>query len=1028
MNSKRLSHIWLLVFTILLGGNILARAQPTNSATTIDCLLLTVEGKVEILPIGKAEWILGRTNQVLQVGDRVRTSARSRATIRLSNLSVLRVNELTRLQIQAPPGAGKQPGVNLQSGATYFFHRDKPEEMQFRTPLASGAIRGTEFHLAVADDGRTTLAMLDGQVDLTNELGRITLSSGEQGNVEPGRPPSKTAVLDALNLIQWALYYPGVVDVDELGLGEAEKQALSESVAAYRTGDLLGALKSYPENRQPTSEGERIYRAALLLSVGQVGQVEALLKLGDTSSALADALREVIAAVKFQTWNRAAPAVLATEWMAESYYLQSRSKLDGALKAARAATDKSPQFGFAWVRVAELEFSFGRTPQALEALDQGLKLSPRNAQAFALKGFLASAQNEIDDALTNFDQAIALDGALGNAWLGRGLCLIHKGEAGKGREALQTAAVLEPNRAMLRSYLGKAFSNAKDYPHARQELTRSKKLDPNDPTSWLYSALLNQQQNRINDAVRDLEKSQELNDNRSVFRSKLLLDQDRAVRAANLAGIYKDAGMIDVSVREASRAVNYDYGNYSAHLFLANSYDALRDPKQINLRYETPWFSELLVANLLSPASAGALSQNVSQQEYSRLFDHDHIGVSSGTEYFSNGSWLQYGSQYGNLGNFAYALDAYYRTDGGFRANNDLEQLTLSGKFKFQITPQDSLLLQVQYYNTDFGDLAQYYNQQGDLRGVVAPSSTARFTEKQEPNIFIGYHHEWAPGSHTLFLAGRLNDTFTQADPAAFALTVGRGADSSVNAFIARNFGLDYRSELHAYSAELQQIWQVEKHTLIGGVRYQTGDLDTQAELSRRSTAFPPIYSSPASSQSFSPNLERVSAYGYYIWQVFQPLQLTAGLSYDRVTFPVNSEVAPIRGDDTDKDQVSPKVGILVTPWKNGALRGVYTRSLGGVFYDQSVRLEPTQIAGFNQAFRSIIPESVAGLVPGSKFETWGAAFDQKFDTGTYIGITGEILKSDADRTIGAFDYRGVPPAVPGSTQERLDYEEKSLA
>ena len=42
-----------------------------------------------------------------------------------------------------------------------------------------------------------------------------------------------------------------------------------------------------------------------------------------------------------------------------------------------------------------------------------------------------------------------------------------------------------------------------------------------------------------------MEKSQELNDNRSVYRSQLLLDQDRAVRSANLANIYRDAGMFD---------------------------------------------------------------------------------------------------------------------------------------------------------------------------------------------------------------------------------------------------------------------------------------------------------------------------------------------------------------------------------------------------------------------------------------------------------------------------------------------------
>ena len=50
---------------------------------------------------------------------------------------------------------------------------------------------------------------------------------------------------------------------------------------------------------------------------------------------------------------------------------------------------------------------------------------------------------------------------------------------------------------------------------------------------------------RINDAVLDLEASQERNENRSLFRSRLLLDEDRAVRSANLAAIYRDAGMFD---------------------------------------------------------------------------------------------------------------------------------------------------------------------------------------------------------------------------------------------------------------------------------------------------------------------------------------------------------------------------------------------------------------------------------------------------------------------------------------------------
>src|SRR5205823_1674144 len=195
-------------------------------------------------------------------------------------------------------------------------------------------------------------------------------------------------------------------------------------------------------------------------------------------------------------------------------------------------------------------------------------------------------------------RALAIDPALGNAWLGRGLCRIRDGRSSEGLADLQVAAATEPNRSVLRSYLGKAYAEVWDDSRAEHELKLAEQLDPRDPTAALYLALLRQQENRINEGVRDLEKSQELNKNRRVYRSRLLLDQDEAVRAANLAGLYLDAGLEDASVREAVHAVNIDYASFSSHLFLANTYNALRDPRQINLRYETPWLSEYLVANL----------------------------------------------------------------------------------------------------------------------------------------------------------------------------------------------------------------------------------------------------------------------------------------------------------------------------------------------------------------------------------------------------------------------------------------------
>src|SRR5882724_8225688 len=199
------------------------------------------------------------------------------------------------------------------------------------------------------------------------------------------------------------------------------------------------------------------------------------------------------------------------------------------------------------------------------------------------------------------------------------------------------ASAVEPQRSLLRSYLGKAFADTGDEKRAMHELELARDLDPMDPTPWLYSALILHDDEQTARAIHELEKSQELNDNRSLYRSRFLLDQDQAVRSANLAAIFEDAGMSQVSVRESARAVAFDYSNFSAHLNLAGSFNQLRDPTRFNLRYESQWFNEHLLASLLAPVGAVSLSQNLSQQEYSRLFPDKRFGASSTTEFFSDG-------------------------------------------------------------------------------------------------------------------------------------------------------------------------------------------------------------------------------------------------------------------------------------------------------------------------------------------------------------------------------------------------------
>ena len=127
-------------------------------------------------------------------------------------------------------------------------------------------------------------------------------------------------------------------------------------------------------------------------------------------------------------------------------------------------------------------------------------------------------------------------------------CWAWAGADQAGDLAAGTAAARErrrrttPAAACCARYLGKAyFEERRDEPAAKQYAI-AKELDPTDPTPWFYDAIRLQLDNRPVAALRDLERSIALNDDRAPFRSRLLLDQDRPTRGASLARIYQDLG------------------------------------------------------------------------------------------------------------------------------------------------------------------------------------------------------------------------------------------------------------------------------------------------------------------------------------------------------------------------------------------------------------------------------------------------------------------------------------------------------
>jgi hypothetical protein len=141
-------------------------------------------------------------------------------------------------------------------------------------------------------------------------------------------------------------------------------------------------------------------------------------------------------------------------------------------------------------------------------------------------------------------------------------------------------------------------------------------LDPNDPTPYFYDAIAKQTTNRPVEALHDMQRAIELNDNRAVYRSRLLLDADEAARSASLGRVYSDLGFQRLALVEGWKSVNIDPTNFSAHRLLADTYSVLP-------RHEVARVSELLQSQLLQPLNMTPLQPRLAE---SNLFLISSLG------------------------------------------------------------------------------------------------------------------------------------------------------------------------------------------------------------------------------------------------------------------------------------------------------------------------------------------------------------------------------------------------------------------
>jgi tetratricopeptide (TPR) repeat protein len=947
-------------FVALLAAGAAGNASAQSAPLPLACddwgaEVSAVQGTVEVQRAESDAWTRVAAHDVVCFGDSVRVQAFGWAIVRLRDQTVVRIDQYSTLTLNQPDADGGSL-IDLIRGLIHVISRN-PHSLRFTTPYANAGIEGTEFDIRVAEQEHLTeIAVLEGEVVVTSPMGRIEVPSGYVGSARDGEMPIARAIVDPIELMRWASYFPEILDAD-LPAPDREPQGAEASDAGFF------ALRAAARLRRGNLEAaEADIASSLRLEPGNA----TALALGATAAlGRNDAATAHERAILATGVTPPAPAA----FIALSYVLQAGGDLDGALASVASAISLDPQNAIASARRAEIQLGRGQWNEGLAAATHAIELRPRMGYTHAVLGFVRLSAGETDDAIDAFEQAAALDQGAPLPHIGLALALMQRGDFVEGRQHLELAVALDPANALTRSYMGKTYDaeNRPRLPGTQLEL--AKRFDPNDPTPWLYDALLKLNRNRPIEALQDLLGAISRNDNRALFRSRLAMDADLATRSAGTGRVLRELGFEQLALVRGWAATAVDPTDYAAHRLLADVY-SVRPREEIS-RVSELWMSQLLQPANLTPIQpqlgqatpllvSRAAPSELAFTELAPLVTTNGLKLEASSVAGANQTFGEQVALAGLRDRVSYGFGQFHFKTDGFRENNDFDQTVANAFVQVNVDERTSLLAELRSSDVERGDTSQFFDS-------LHYGTTFRVNESAD----------------TLRLGGRRRI----GDSDTLLVSVSRLDNSTEGSsqFVLLNGTND------ATGIDLQHIHTGTGWNLRTGISWANSDdlaiyRDVQEGVVGEETRAP--FES-----------DQHSAYAYADVGVASELTLTLGASADAVHDAYG-----------DKDELNPKIGLTWIPNDKVTVRAASFETLLGNLLttkqNPQPRLEPGQVAGFNQ-FLFGAPTDISTVT--------GLAVDGRISARVFVGA--ELLNRAVESSLVPFP--GSTFALPANFSER---------
>jgi tetratricopeptide (TPR) repeat protein len=743
------------------------------------------------------------------------------------------------------------------------------------------------------------------------------------------------------------------------------------ALAIYRAGDAAGAYKLMAEEirKGPPSSLMLVMSGYFSMLVGKIDQAKALLsdgRINRMDSVIARSLlaqiylvqndkdRALKEAAEAHEINKNSPIANMTSALVEISYFD----LPQAMEFLEESIEADPRFIEAYVYLARLCLGDDHLDKAWEIIGKALELSKTDSEVLSLAGFIRLGYRDYDRACKLFEEAVKDNPSFGEPHIGLANIAFRNRNFSLGVTEMLTATLLEPRVSLYQCSLGKALYQTKAFNKALEVYDYAKTLDPHDPTPYLYKGIALTDLYRPGEAIQEINKSIELNDNTAVFRSRLMLDRDLAVRNANLATSYNQLGLNSWAYSKAVTAVKNDPLNASARLLLSSAY------LSTNQRVGAAG-SELLQYILLAPANENTFAQSPAGDfiDYTQMFEMPYVRYEAeagvGTYADHHALYQDYSLNF-LAGLPGLAVDAYgeYMCDPGFRKINDGEE-SISGLIdgKFDPTIKDSFYVNYSNGHDNLGDTSNgndFTYRNDPLLRSSSYDNTAQggYVHRFSPSaVFISYFH-W-------------DDFKFQNWDAAYPY--------QPNYYPVPILYKSYLNETwDTNNLQLQQQLKLGDHTLIAGFHYINGAIN--------------IYSSYSYWFEYENHLNYLDTFRYFsnppdrdtagyihdYWRVSPELLVELGLSGDVTR---SSRYDWGYGGSVASTTFNPLVGLNYEVDKSNTLRFAYQSYVVEGPYLNSSNISPSEVAGF---------PSQLNAESGSKVQELGFFWESQWNPLTY--------------------------------------------